>query len=109
MPLYMFRAGYTADSWATQLQKPVNREEALKPAVRSLGGRIISFYYAFGEDDAIVIAQMPDNKAAAALALAAASSGALSHITTTPLMTVAEGMASMRQAKRARYTPPGTA
>ena len=72
MPLYMFRVGYTPDSWAAQIQKPANREEALKPAVRALGGRILSFYYAFGEDDVVLIAQMPDNKAAAALALAAA-------------------------------------
>lgn len=108
MPLYMFRAGYTADSWATQLQKPVNREEALKPAVRGLGGRIISLYYAFGEDDVILIAQMPDNKAAAALALAAASSGAFTHLTTTPLMSASEAMSAMRQAKRSRYTPPGS-
>jgi uncharacterized protein with GYD domain len=109
MPLYMYRVGYTAESWDTQVKKPVNREEALKPAVRSLGGRIISFYYAFGEDDVVLIAQFPDNKAAAAMALAAASGGALSHITTTPLMTVAEGMAALRQAKKARYTPPGEA
>jgi uncharacterized protein with GYD domain len=107
MPLYMFRGGYTGGSWATQIQKPVNREEALKPSVRQLGGRIISFYYAFGEDDFVVIAQMPDNKAAAALALAAASSGSFTHLTTTPLMTVTEGMSAMRQAKRSRYSPPG--
>jgi uncharacterized protein with GYD domain len=103
----MYRVGYTADSWKTQSTKPVNREEAIKPAVRALGGRIISFYYAFGEDDVIAVAQFPDNKAAAAFAIAAASGGALSHITTTPLMTVNEAMGAMRQAKRARYTPPG--
>ncbi len=108
MPLYMYRVGYTAESWRNQVQKPANREEAIKPAVRALGGRIISFYYAFGEDDVILICQMPDNKAAAALALAADAGGALSHITTVPLMTVAEGMAALRQAKRAapRYVPP---
>lgn len=108
MPLYLFRGGYTADSWATQLQKPANREEALKPAVRGLGGRIVSFHYAFGEDDFIVIAQMPDNRAAAALALAAASSGSFTHLNTTPLMSVSEAMSAMRQAKRSRYTPPGS-
>ncbi len=108
MPLYMYRVGYTAESWANQVQKPANREEAIKPAVRALGGRIVSFYYAFGEDDVILIANMPDNRAAAALALTAAAGGALSHIATTPLMTVADGMAAMRQAKRARgkYAPP---
>ena len=108
MPLYMYRVGYTAESWAAQVQKPTNREEAIRPAVRALGGKILSFYYAFGEDDVILIAQFPDNKAAAAMALAADSGGALTHITTTPLMTVAEGMSAMRQAKKAtgRYTPP---
>jgi len=108
MPLYMFRVGYTADSWAKQIQKPVNREEAIKPAVRALGGRILSFYYAFGEDDVVLIASFPDNKAAAALAVAAAAGGALSHIKTTPLMTVNEAMTAMRQAKRSRYVPPGS-
>ena len=106
MPLYLFRGGYTGDSWAGQIQKPTNREEALKPIVRQLGGRIISFYYAFGDDDFVVTASFPDNKAAAALALAAASSGAFTHLTTTALMTVNEGMSAMRQAKRTRYTPP---
>jgi uncharacterized protein with GYD domain len=104
----MYRVGYTAECWESQVKKPTNRQEAIAPAVKNLGGRILSFYYAFGEDDVILIAQMPDNKAAAALALAAAAGGALSHITTTPLMTVAEGMASMRQAKRARYVPPAS-
>jgi uncharacterized protein with GYD domain len=107
MALFMYRGGYTAESWAAQAKKPTNREEAIKPHVRALGGRILSFYYAFGEDDFVAIAQMPDNKAAAAFAIAAASGGALSHLTTTPLMSVAEGMTAMRQSKKARYTPPG--
>jgi uncharacterized protein with GYD domain len=108
MPLYMYRVGYTADSWAKQAQKPVNREEALKPSVRALGGRIVSFYYAFGKDDVIVVAQFPDNKAAAGFAIAAAAGGALTHITTTPLMTVNEAMGAMRQAKKAHYLPPAS-
>ena len=106
MPAYMFRVGYTSESWADQVKKPTNRLETLTPVVRGLGGRILSFYYAFGDDDVILICQLPDNKAAAALAIAAAAGGALSHITTTPLMTVTEGMSAMRQAKRTRYVPP---
>lgn len=106
MPVYMYRVGYSPESWGSQTKKPTNRQEALTPAVRSLGGRILSFYYAFGEDDVVAICQFPDNKAAAGFAIAAASGGALSHITTTPLMTVAEGMAAMRQSKKVRYAPP---
>ncbi len=106
MPLFMYQGGYTPESWNSQVKKPTNREEAMKPIIRGMGGRLISFYYTFGEDDFVLIAQMPDNKAAAALALAAASGGALSHVKTTPLMTVAEGMSALRGAKKARYTPP---
>ena len=107
MPAYMYRVGYTAESWAAQTKNKVtDRQKAITPVVRSLGGRILSFYYAFGEDDVILIAQMPDNKAAAALSIAAAAGGAVTHVTTTPLMTVAEAMGAMRQSKRARYVPP---
>lgn len=106
MPLYMYRVGYTPESWATQTKKATDRQKAITPMVKNVGGRILSFYYAFGDDDVVVIAQMPDNKAAAGFAIAAAAGGALSHITTTPLMTVAEAMGAMRTAKRARYAPP---
>ena len=106
MPLYMFRGGYTAESWKDQVQKPANREEAMKPVIRGMGGRLLSFYYTFGEDDFVLIAQMPDNKSAAALAVAAAAGGALSHVKTTPLMSVSEGMGAMRAAKRSKYTRP---
>ena len=108
MALFMYRGGYTAESWAAQAKKPTNREDALKPIARQLGGRILSFYYAFGEDDFVLIAQMPDNKAAAAMAIAATSGGALSHLKTTPLMSVSEGMGAMRASKRSKYVPPAS-
>jgi len=51
MPLYMYRVGYTSESSAYQVQRPANREESHQARFfRNLGGRIISFYYAFGEE-----------------------------------------------------------
>lgn len=108
MPVYMFQVGYTPESWEDQTKKPTNRQEALTPAVRRAGGRILSFYYAFGKDDVVVIGQFPDNKSAAGFAIAAAAGGSLTHIKTTPLMTVAEGMAAMRMSKKVRYNPPAS-
>ena len=67
---------------------------------------MISFYNSFGEYDAVVIAELPDNEAAAGIAMAAAAGGAVKAIKTTPLMTVKEGLGAMRKAKRARYQPP---
>ena len=61
---------------------------------------------AFGEYDAVVMAEMPDNAAAAALSVAASAGGAFKSIKTTPLMSVQEGMEAMRKAGRSAYRPP---
>jgi uncharacterized protein with GYD domain len=42
----------------------------LRRATESVGGTLEAFYFAFGEDDAYVIADLPDNETAAAVALA---------------------------------------
>ncbi len=107
MARYMYQVSYTAESWAAQVKKPEDRIEALKPAVRRLGGRIESAYYTFGDYDIILIANMPDNGSAAAMSIAASAGGALKSIRTTPLMTIREGMAAMRKAKKASYVAPG--
>ncbi|NIO69510.1 MAG: GYD domain-containing protein, partial [Anaerolineae bacterium] len=73
-------------------KKPQDRAEALRPAIEALGGKLVSFYMSFGEYDAVVIADMPDNISAAAVSIAAAAGGAVKAIKTTPLMTVREGM-----------------
>src|SRR5262249_50835601 len=41
------------------------RRAATQSAVEALGGTLESFHFAFGEDDAFVIVDMPDNESAA--------------------------------------------
>jgi len=60
-------------------------------------------YFAFGEKDAILITEMPDNVSAAAIALAFAGGGSLRSVQTTPLMTTAEAMDAMRKAANCGY------
>ena len=80
------------------------RVEAVSKAVQGLGGRMRSFHFAFGGDDAIVIVELPDNVAAAALGLAVASTG-LASVKTTVLLTPNDiDDAAKRQVA---YTPPG--
>jgi uncharacterized protein with GYD domain len=52
-----------------------DRRDAVKHATESVGGTLDAFYFAFGENDAYVIADLPDNEAAAAIALAVNGSG----------------------------------
>ena len=47
--------------------------------MRGLGGTVEAFYFAFGQSDAYVIADLPDNVSAAAVASAVGASGALSN------------------------------
>ena len=50
---------------------------------------------------------MPDNTRVASALMAAASSGALKSLKTTPLMTWEEGLEAMRGASDVVYRPPG--
>ena len=43
--------------------------------VKSVGGKLESFYFGFGDHDAIVIVDLPDDEAAAAVALIVNSAG----------------------------------
>ena len=107
MPKYMYQVAYTSESWATQLGSPQDREQQIGEVVQRLGGRLESFYYAFGDYDLVLIADFPDNESAAAISLAASSGGAVKSIKTTPLMTTSQGMEAMRKAAGAAYRPPG--
>src|SRR5580704_4807934 len=88
MPKYLIQANYTTDG----IQGLVNdsasgRRADVHAAVTALGGKVEAFYYAFGADDVVIILDLPNNVAAAALALTSAGSGAV-RVRTTPLLTV---------------------
>ena len=73
-------------------------------AIESLGGKLESFYYAFGDVDVYAVFDAPDHMSATALALAVTQSGSV-NLKTVVLMTPEE----MDQAgkKAVDYRPPG--
>ena len=106
MPAYLAQVAYTSDAWRTQVGNPRNPLERITSVVESLGGRIETMYYAFGDYDIVAIVQFPDNQAAAAFSLAAQAGGAVKAYKTTPLMSIEEGLGAMRKAAGAGYRPP---
>ena len=74
----------------------------------SLGGKIESFYFAFGEYDVVGIGEFPDNTSVAAFSVAISAGGAVKSVKTTPLMTVEESMEMLRKASGSGYRPPGS-
>jgi uncharacterized protein with GYD domain len=107
MAHYMFQASFTSEAWASMVKEPQNREQTIRPMIEKLGGKLIGYWFAFGDSDAVVIVQMPDNVSAAAASLAAAAGGAVKSLKTTPLMSVEEAMQAMRKAGGAGYRAPG--
>ena len=106
MGFYLIQLSYAASAAATMVKTPQNREDAARQAFESLGGKLHSFFYCFGEYDAVMLVEAPGNTLIAAAALATAAGGALSKFHTTTLLTAAEGMDAMKMAQKATYKPP---
>jgi uncharacterized protein with GYD domain len=98
MPIYMYQAAYTPESWAAQLKNPQNRVESIgRQVCEAVGGRLIGGWYSFGEYDIVIVAEVPSNQAMTAVALGVGAGGAVKASRTTVLMTGAEGVEAMKQ------------
>ena len=107
MALYLSRFSYTTDAIKALLDQPQDRSAAAREMADSLGGKLLGFWYAFGEFDGVFLMEAPDNASAAAVAMAVGASGALSEIETTVLLDTDEAQEAMRKAAGATYRPPG--
>ena len=106
MAKYLIKGSYSVDGTRGVLKEGgSSRRAALEKMVEGLGGKLESFYYAFGETDAYVVIDAPDATTAAAASLAFNSSGAV-QVTTIPLMTVEEVDAACK--KSVDYRAPGS-
>jgi uncharacterized protein with GYD domain len=86
MPKYLIEASYTTEGVkGIQSGGGSARRDAVNAAVESVGGRLESFHFGFGESDAYVIAELPDNQTAAAVALSVNAVGAAVAKTTVLL------------------------
>jgi uncharacterized protein with GYD domain len=105
MPKYLIQASYTLDGVkGLQSEGGSSRRKAVADAVEGVGGSLESFYFAFGDADAYVTVELPDNEAAAAVALTVNAAGGAT--TTTTLLLTPEEIDSA--AKRSvDYRAPG--
>src|SRR5487761_921634 len=76
MPKYLLEVSYTLDGIRGVKSKGGSaRRSAADDAIRSAGGKLESMYFAFGDTDVYAVAELPDNTAAAAVALAITAGG----------------------------------
>ena len=106
MPKYLIEASYTQEGVkGVQSAGGSSRREAVSALAEGLGGSLESFYFAFGDADAYVVVDLPDNESASAVALAVNATGAVT-VKTTVLLTPEEVDAAAQ--KSVDYRPPGS-
>jgi len=106
MAFYMIQGAYTVEAIATMAKNPQDRSVPVRELVQKIGGRLISFYFCFGEYDVVVLVELPDDSAATAVAMAAISPGHLKAYKTTKLFTVEETMEAMRKVGSLAFQAP---
>lgn len=106
MPKYLFKVRYSSEGIEGVMREGGSaRLQAARDAAAALGGSVESMHFAFGEYDAYAIAELPDNKAAAQLAMTVSASGK-TLLTTVALLTV-EDVDAVAGASKLDYSPPG--
>jgi uncharacterized protein with GYD domain len=77
MAKYLITASYSAEGMKGVISKGGSaRRDAVAKAVADVGGQVESFHFAFGDEDAFVVVDLPDNISAAAIGMAVGASGA---------------------------------
>lgn len=105
MPKFLFEAMYTPEGVkGVQAAGGSSRRDAVAKVAESVGGSLEGFYFAFGERDAYVVADLPDNESAAAVALTVNASGG-ANVKTVVLLTPEEVDAAAQRS--VEYRPPG--
>jgi uncharacterized protein with GYD domain len=105
MPKYLIEASYTLEGIkGVRSAGGSSRRDAVARVAESVGGRLETFYFAFGDHDVYAIADLPDNESATAVALTVNASGAV-NVRTTVLLTPEEVDAAAKRS--VDYRPPG--
>jgi uncharacterized protein with GYD domain len=105
MAKYLFQVSMTTEGVKGLIKEGASsRKATVEALIKALGGMMEAYYFAFGDADVYVIAELPDNATVAAVSMAVSASGA-AHIKTTVLLTAEEADKATKMA--VNYRPPG--
>ena len=105
MPKYLIKASYTAEGAKGLLKDGGSkRGESAEQAIKSAGGKMEAFYFAFGDTDVFLIVDAPDHASVSAASLAINASGAV-RTETVVLLTPEE--IDQAAKKSVTYRAPG--
>jgi uncharacterized protein with GYD domain len=109
MPIFVVQGRYTREYLRGGLANPEDRHAAVARLCQEAGGRLLHYYFTFGQHDFLVITEMPDAMSASQLVLAAAGGGGVMATVTTQAFTTAEAKEMFERASKIAYKPMGAA
>jgi uncharacterized protein with GYD domain len=105
MPRYMIEASYTPQGAQGLIKEGGSHRRAFVEGwIKSAGGRMETFDYAFGTNDLYAVCELPDVASAMALSLAVNAAGGV-KLRLIPLVSIEDMDAAAK--KQTGYRPPG--
>ena len=105
MPKFMIQASYVGEGLKGLLEEGgTKRRVTVARTIDGMGGKLETFYYAFGDYDVFGVADLPDNVSSVAFSMMVNASG-LINAKTTVLLTPEE--IDQATKKTVDWRPPG--
>lgn len=106
MRSYMIQIKYNAASVKGLVARPHDRKPQAAAIMEKLGGRLVDFWFTFGEWDAVIIVELASDVHAMAVAFADVA-GEVGSTRVTVLHDMHEAVAAMEMAAAIDYRAPG--
>ncbi len=109
MPQYLVTGCYTAAAFKGMAERCEDRTEASGAALALFNGKIDRYFMVAGTAEFLMLAELPDNDTAAAVASVVIGTGTVTDFKVTPLISMARMPDIFRSANTAmgQYRPPG--
>jgi len=108
MPHYLVQFSYASSSIRSMVRRPdVDHAAQASAMVASLGGKLLGYWYSFGDFDGVALMEAADSSVAAAVSMAIGGTGEVTRLQTTVLVTMAEAQKATRLAASATHLPNG--
>lgn len=98
MSHYLLRVAFNPQGWAAWIAQPHSCQGKIQSEAGRLGGKLLSMWWSFGEENITLLFKMPDEIHMAAFSIFAVAMGAMKQFTITPVLTDEEALQAMRKA-----------
>lgn len=105
MRTYMIQIKYNATSASGLVTRPQDRKPQAADIMQKLGGRLLDFWFCFGQWDAVILVELENDVHALAVALADVAGG-VGNTLVTPLFDMADAVRAMEVAGGIDYHAP---